>query len=94
MKELVVARHVGVIVFELENDLIKLVDQPITLVLRKRATHDQCFHLSNERCDLGLGRLCFRKSYELGPLPTDIVAVTVFVAVSITETVLLPEFTA
>jgi len=63
-----VAGRVRLIVIELENDLVELVNQPITLVLRERATHNKCLDLSNERCDLVLGRLCFRKRYKLRPL--------------------------
>ena len=40
---------------ELGNDLVELVDQAVTLILRERAIRDQCFDLSNQRCDLILG---------------------------------------
>jgi hypothetical protein len=40
---------------ELGNDLVELVYQAVTLILRERAICDQCFDLSNQRCDLILG---------------------------------------
>jgi hypothetical protein len=44
------------IVIYLETDLVQLVDQSLTLVLRKRATRDQSVDLSNERGDRGLAQ--------------------------------------
>jgi hypothetical protein len=43
------------IAVELGNDLVELVDQAVTLILRECTACDQCFDLSNQRRDLILG---------------------------------------